>query len=50
MKNLFSFGVLLVFGLVAVGAYWYLNPEQAPTFLRGALPNVELRGPTVGFR
>ena len=49
MKNLFSVGVLLVIGLFALGAYWTMNPHRVPAFLRGTLPEVKLRGPTVGF-
>jgi hypothetical protein len=52
MKNLFGVGVLLVLIVFALGAYWHSNPHLAPAFLRGALPKVELRGPTtpmVGF-
>jgi len=50
MKNLFGVGVLLVVGLLGILVYWYMNPHRAPDFLRGSLPRVELRGPTVGFR
>ena len=50
MKNLFSFGVFVVLALCGMAAYWYMNPHQAPTFLRGVFPKVELRGPTVGFQ
>jgi hypothetical protein len=50
VKNLFSFGSILVLFLFGVAVYWYLNPHAAPAFLRGTLPKVELRGPTVGFR
>ena len=46
MKNFFSVGVLLVLGLFALGAYWYLNPHRAPAFLRETLPEIKLRGPT----
>ena len=50
MDKLFSVGVIVVLIVFAVGCYWYANPQEAPAFLRGALPKVELRGPTVGFR
>jgi hypothetical protein len=49
VKNLFNVGVLLVVGLFALGVYWYLNPQRVPAFLRGTLPEVKLRGPTVGY-
>jgi hypothetical protein len=49
MKNLFGVGVLLALGLLGLAGYWYLNPHLAPAFLRGALPDVQLRGPTVAF-
>ena len=48
MKNLFNLGVALVLILLALGAFWYVNPHLAPGFVRG-LPEVKLRGPTVGF-
>ena len=50
MNKLFSFGAIVVLIVFGVGCYWYMNPQEAPSFLRGALPKVELRGPTVGFR
>ena len=50
MKSLFNVGVLLVIGLFALGVYWYLNPHRVPAFLRGTLPEIKLRGPTVGFQ
>ncbi len=50
MNKLFSFGVIVVLIVFGVGCYWYLNPQEAPAFLRGVLPKMELRGPTVGFR
>jgi hypothetical protein len=49
VKNLFNVGVLIVLGLFAVGTYWFMYPHRAPTFLREKLPDVKLRGPTVGF-
>jgi hypothetical protein len=47
--KLFGVGVLLVALLFGLCGYWYLNPDRAPAFLRGTLPQVQLRGPSVGY-
>jgi hypothetical protein len=44
--KIFNVGVVLVLILMALGGYWFLNPHRAPAFLRYALPDVELQGPT----
>lgn len=47
--KLFNIGAVLVAILFGLCGYWYLNPDKAPAFLRGKLPQVELRGPSVGY-
>ena len=47
--KLFNVGVILVAILLGLSGYWYLNPHRAPAFLRGTLPDVQLRGPSVGY-
>jgi hypothetical protein len=49
MKNFFGVGAILIALLFGLCAYWYLNPSRAPSFLRGTLPEVNLRGPTVAY-
>lgn len=53
MNKLFTFGTLVVLGLLALCGYWYLNPHHAPDFIRGSFPSLELRtprSPMNGFR
>ncbi len=54
MKSLFSVGVVVVLGLIALCGYWYLNPQRAPSFLRDILPGeLQLpspRSPMTNFR
>jgi hypothetical protein len=45
MNTIYYLGAFIVLGLMGAASYWYVNPNQAPGFLRGLVPGVKLTSP-----
>jgi hypothetical protein len=53
MKHIFTVGCLVVLGFIGLCVYWYINPHNAPSWMRGTRSGWELRAPqspVSGFR